>query len=263
MDASTGRRICTREMVVEAVVDCRERGIVSRIDGVTPPSHEISAFIRKTYDLNPSASTVLRLRNEVMAELQQATSAPSRQQQPAVLRPEIEQLLDRAVQQTQASIGELARMLAGIQKNTDDEFARRLNQSIEHNNQEAQQQTALMTEELESAYQRINDLEDRLNNMSRQLDATRAEAATERARAATFEQVNTALLVQFSVASVSIHADQPAAAVQQSQTVEQPTQPTTDQSGAGTPIAGEQTAVKSSRRGRPRVTTPIIEQEAA
>ncbi len=259
------RRVCTEEMVAEVVADLIADGNVSRVDGKTPSIAQITNKICERYDgLRPSVTTLTRHRNKIMAErIAVVSDREMTAQLLAALPTELTDLLDQRARQEQVMLGQLANALAGVLQRTSDELGAKLRVAVEQAKHESAQATALAEEEVTAAITDNMQLRDHITRLTAERDAARAEAAAERARAATFEQVNAALLAQLNSASAPVCADVPAGAAEHDQTAGLPTPPTPDSPVDGTPIAGEQTEIRKPRKDRPRATSSSIEKEAA
>ncbi|QOX79843.1 hypothetical protein FY034_13175 [Trichlorobacter lovleyi] len=263
-NATNVRKVCTEAMVAEVVADLIAEGNVSRVNSMTPTIASISARIFERYDgLTPSASTLIRMRDKVMAE-RIPTSSDQINATPATLPSELVNVLDQYARQGQVMLGQLANALADVLQRTSDELAGKLRVAVEQTKQDASQTTAVAEEEVAAALAQNGQLREQVARLTAERDTAKAEATAERARATTFEQVNTTLLSGLAASGSSNHADEPALGAKPELPDEKPADPSfTELSPSGTPVAGERAAVKSSRRGRPRVTTPTIKQEAA
>lgn len=259
----SSRRVCTEEMVAEVMADLIAEGNVSRADGRTPTIASISARIFERYDgLTPSASTLTRMRDKIMAA-RVPVSSEQIKATPATLPIELMNVLDQHARQEQVMLGQLANALADVLQRTSDELSGKLRVAVEQTKQEASQSAAVAEEEVAAALAQNSQLREQVARLTVERDTARSESAAERARSATFEQINTALLARLATTNAPVCADQLVAVVEHDQTTGLQTAPTTESSVDGTPIAGEKTEIRKPRKGRPRATMSAIEKEAA
>ncbi|MGE0918320.1 hypothetical protein [Trichlorobacter lovleyi] len=258
------RKVCTEAMVAEVVADLIAEGNVSRVDGKTPTIASISARIFERYDgLTPSGSTLTRLRDKIMAERQPVVSGQVKAT-PATLPSELMDVLDQHARQAQIMLGQLANVLADVLQRTSDDLAGKLRVAVEQTKQDASQSAAVAEEEVAAALAQNGQLREQVARLIAELETAKAEVATERARAATFEQVNTALLAQLATTNAPVSIDHPATEVDQNQTDEQPSEASIN----GTSIDGMSVAdtplnTVRSCKGRRTPKTLSTEQEAA
>ena len=254
---TAGRRVCTREMVAEAMTDLILKGIVSRVDGKIPTIAAISAWISDNYDrLTPSPKTLMTRREEVLADMRSTSTVPViKQAQPALLSPELTQVIDQFAQQQQTLLGNLATVLATMQQRSDEDMTARLRLMVEQGKRDVQQENALAVEEMSEALQQSIELREQLDRLTRELDLVRTEAANERGRADAIERINSALLIQLGSSGTPVRAVEPV--VDEQQSGEQTDESEPDVSTTDTPAEHEQepTTVSSSsarRAGRPK-----------